>query len=274
MVRTKDQLVQIKITISSWNQGRSRVHPGLLGIPVCSEAKILGIWFSPSMDPEKNYNKNFKGILSKAKQICSSWSHRYLSIKGKVTVANSLITSLFQYPCASIHTPPEVFKELKRIFSYFLWNNKKPKIVYSTLILPLTEGGLNLFDLDSRTQAAHIQVIRRILLYLDHGPALYLRHILKADSLPEVLRLRPRSIPKTISRLPYYNAVFKIWCRVHHFYPTDEISIRREALWNNKWITTSTGPLHNLLWARKGIGVIHDLCHPIEDRLLSHTEVT
>lgn len=267
----------LKINLSKskllYPMGAREEVESIAGIPVCSEAKILGIWFSTSMDSEKNYNKNFKGILTKAKQICSSWSHRSLSIKGKVTVANSLITSLFQYPCASIHTPPEVFSELKRIFSNFLWNNKKPKIAYSTLILPVAQGGLNLFDLESRTQAAHIQAIRRILLYPEHGPALYLQHILKADSLLEVLRSRPKSIPKSISRLPYYNAVFKIWFRAHHLYPTDEISIRREALWNNKWITTPSGPLHNQLWARKGIGVIQDICHPLEDGLLSHTEL-
>lgn len=200
--------------------------------------------------------------------------HRSLSIKGKVTIANSLVISLFQYPCSYIHTPPEVFKELKSIFTKFLWNNKKPKVAYSTLILPVADGGLNLFDLESRAEAAHVQAIRRII----HRPHLrsadYIRHLLKTDELSETFRSRPKSLPITILRIPYYTAVFRTWFRFHNFYPAEENSIRSEALWNNKWITTTNGPLHNHVWARKGIGVIQDICHPHEGRLLSHSELT
>lgn len=153
----------------------------LENIPIQSDAKILGIWFSTVMDNNKNYNNNFKGILSKAKQVCSSWSHRSLSIKGKVTVANSLITSLFQYPCAYIHTPPEVFKERKRILTNFIWNNRKAKIAYNTLIQPVADGGLNLFDLETRTEAAYSQAIRRIPAFPHLRSATYLRHILRAE---------------------------------------------------------------------------------------------
>lgn len=67
--------------------------------------------------------------------------------------------------------------------------------------------------------------------------------------------------------------MFKVWFRFHSFQPTDETSIRQEALWGNKYISNSKGPLQNLSWARKGIRVVQDLCHDTQDRLLSHTEL-
>lgn len=87
--------------------------------------------------------KNYRPLLDRARQICGMWMNRSLSIKGKVTVANSLVTSIFQYPCSYILTPPEMFKEFRSIVSAFIWDNKKSKIAFDTLSLPITEGGLN-----------------------------------------------------------------------------------------------------------------------------------
>lgn len=49
-------------------------------------------------------------------------------------------------------------------------------------------------------------------------------------------------------------------------------------LWNNRttkiaysiFPVAEGGPLHNQVWARKGIGMVQDLCHPHEGRLMSH----
>lgn len=80
-------------------------------IPVRDNAKILGISFFLPQDANRSYENNFKVNLDKARQVCRSWTNRALSLKEKVTVINPLITSLFQYPCAYIHTRPELFKE-------------------------------------------------------------------------------------------------------------------------------------------------------------------
>lgn len=237
------------------------------------ETKILGIWFFAHGDPGKSYVRNFKPILSKARQICNSWTNRSLSIKGKVTVANSLITSLFQYTCSYIHTPPEVFKELRKIITAFLWDTRKPKVAYDTLTLPVAEGGLGLFDLQTRTHAALIQGIRRILHEPRLGPAAFLRQILGITDLKEYFRTKPRQIPTAIKTLPYYNSMFKLWFKLHHFFPLDETSVRQEALWGNKWITNIKGPIQNEAWANRGVLIIQDICHQSEDRLLSHLEM-
>lgn len=216
---------------------------------------------------------NFKMLLDKARKICGTWTNRSLSIKGKVTVANSLITSIFQYPCAYIYTPPQVFKEFKSIISTFIWDNKKAKIAYNSLILPVAEGGLNLIDLEMRTQAALIQMLRRILAKPNTGAAAFLRQTLEVEDLNEEFRTKPMQIHRSIKNLPYYHSIIKLWFKFHPFYPTNETEIRQEAIWDNKWITNAKGPLHNQHWARKGIRVIQDICHPTEGRLLSHIEV-
>lgn len=217
--------------------------------------------------------KNFRPLLDKARQICGTWTNRSLSIKGKVTVANSLVTSIFQYPCSYIYTPPEVFKEFRSIITSFIWDNKKPKIAFNTLSLPIAEGGLNLIDLETRTQAALLQVLRRILAKPKMGAAAYLRATLGSEDLNETFRTKPQQINNSIKDKPYYYTLFRIWFKFHSFQPTDETSIRQESLWGNRWITNANGPLQNFPWAKKGILVVQDLCHPTEGRLMSHIEV-
>lgn len=242
-------------------------------IPIKEEVKILGIWFFSQWSLEKNLQKNFKPLLQKARMICSSWTNRSLSLKGKVTIVNSLITSLFQYACSYIFTPPEVYKEFKKIVTLFLWADRRPKVAYNTLLLPVAEGGLGLIDLQIRTQAALIQGIRRLLHEPRLGAAAYLRGILSTPELAQYFGTKPDKIPNAIKALPYYNTMFQLWSKIHDFYPADETSVRREALWGNRWITNKKGPLRNEAWAKQGIVIIQDLCHHSEGRLLSHLEV-
>lgn len=146
----------------------------LANIPVRDSAHISGIWFFLSHDEHRNYENNFRPLLDKARQICRTWNNRSLSLKGKVTVVNSLVTSVFQYRCTYIHTPPEVFREFRTITTAFLWNNLKAKVAYKTLTLPTSEGGLNLIDLEIRTQAALLQCIRRMLAQPKLGASAFL----------------------------------------------------------------------------------------------------
>lgn len=87
-------------------------------MPVVSSAKILVIWLSLNNSEVTIYHKNYKPILNKIQSVCSSWSLRGLSLKGKVTVANALLVSLLQYPSAIIHTPE---KGLQRVQTNCHW---------------------------------------------------------------------------------------------------------------------------------------------------------
>lgn len=121
----------------------------LEGIPVVSRVKILGVWFTQHSSSADHYQLNFKPQLLKIKGVCNSWNMRSLSIKGKVTIVNSLLVSLLQYQISATYTPPQVFKEYKKLITDFIWNGRKPKIAYSTLILPVAQGGLHLMDLET-----------------------------------------------------------------------------------------------------------------------------
>lgn len=120
----------------------------------CRNEKILGIWFFTNNSETEQYNWNFRLQLLRIRSVCDSWAHRNISIKGKVTIVNSLLVLLLQYPCSSIFTPSMVYKEYKRLVTNFIWKGKRPKVAYDTLTLPINQGGLNLMDLEVRVKVA------------------------------------------------------------------------------------------------------------------------
>lgn len=246
----------------------------LANIPVVSKVKILGIWFMREDTIQNRYLLNFKPQLQRIKAICDSWSLRSVSLKGKVTIVNSLLISLLHYPSSSTFTPPQVFGEYKKMISAFIWNGKKPKVSYDTLVLPVACGGLNLMDLQTRVQVSTLQWVRRLLLNPSSNAALSLPALLGTDNLKAFLSYKLKDEPPGISHDPFYQSLFKLWATLHGYYPENEEDIRRESIWGNKWITADARPIFNDNWESRGIRSIQDICHPTEPRLLSHIELS
>lgn len=247
----------------------------LQNMTVVSSAKILGIWLSLDNSEETTYQKNYKPILDKIRNVCESWSLRGLSLKGKVTVANALLVSLLQYPSAIIHTPQRVFREYKQIVTGFLWNNRKAKISYESIIQPVEGGGLKLIDLDTRVQVNLLQWIKRLLNHPDMNIGPTLRHILKTDDLSIFLSFRKPPLPPDIGKYKFYARMLDVFNKYHDFEPVNEEAIRGEKLWHNPQVG-GRGQGSSIYWPRwdkAGISTVGQICHASENRLLSHFEI-
>ncbi len=62
------------------------------------------------------------------------WKKRTLSIKGKITIVNTLALSPQIYSSSLIETPPENVKETNDIIQNFICEGKTAKIAQNTLI--------------------------------------------------------------------------------------------------------------------------------------------
>lgn len=244
------------------------------GIPVVKRMKILGIWFEAEDSEERSYENNFKPILDRIRSICGSWSNRSLSLKGKVTVVNSLVASLLQYPTSAIYTPQRVFLEYKKIVVKFVWSNKQPKIAYKTLTLPINRGGLKLMDLESRIQVNLLQWIRRLINNPNSSAAGTLRTIIDTDSLETYFAAKRGTRTVLSPTHKFYCSAMVLWDRLHGFEPSNDREVRAEWLWHNKRILKGGKPIDNTAWQRAGIKIISDLCHRNSGIFLSHTELS
>lgn len=245
----------------------------LHGIPVVDKVKILGVWFTGQCSTEDHYLLNFKPQLSKIRGVCESWNARNLSIKGKVTLVNSLMISLLQYQCSLFFTPPQVFRDYRKFVTDFIWNGRKAKVAYATIILPVAQGGLNVMDLETRVMVSTLQWIRRFIKRPESNTALSLAHILRVKSLAPLLASKLGKVPKEVRNVPFYSSLFELWNKNHAFSPSEEGAIRRELIWNNKFITSEGVGFYWKAWESKGISRIMDICQPGEGRLCSHVEL-
>ena len=110
-----------------------------------------------------HYILNYKKRLKTMKNLLSSWKCRYLSLKGKVTVINSLAISPLLYLASVIHVPCRVIQEVKQIVTDFIWNGKPPKIAYNVMIQNIENGGLKLVDFESKVKSLKVGFIKRLL---------------------------------------------------------------------------------------------------------------
>ena len=97
---------------------------------------------------------NYDKTLDKIDDILASWAHRNLTPIGKVTVLNSLISSLLVHKLSALPLPTkQFFDRYKKRITEFLWNSKPAKIVYSKLIQNYDRLGLKLVDLEIKDVA-------------------------------------------------------------------------------------------------------------------------
>ena len=87
-------------------------HDNLFGLDWTEEA-IHTLSVSLSGDENDHYILNYKKRLKNMKNLLSSWECRRLSLKGKVTVINTLAVSPLLYLASVIHVPAQVIQEVK-----------------------------------------------------------------------------------------------------------------------------------------------------------------
>ena len=101
---------------------------------------ILGVWVVHT--DQQNFERNIQPLMQKAKAVLELWHHRNMSLFGKILVINALVASFFVYRFSVLRTLPRFYvKDIKTIFSDFIWNQKKPKITYLVLEGLKTDGG-------------------------------------------------------------------------------------------------------------------------------------
>lgn len=160
-----------------------------------------------------------------------------------------------------------------RTLQEFIWDGKRPRIAYKTLILPIARGGLKLMDLDIRIQSNYLQWVRRVLRNPLSNTAAFLCKLTGYSSLVDYFAAKWEDNPEWTTKHKFYARMHQIWNKFHCFQPTDEQGVRDEILWHNRWITSGGSPLLFPGCQRAGIRTISDICHENEARTLSHQEL-
>lgn len=212
--------------------------------------------------------------LNKIQSIWSAWINRSLSLKGKVLLISSLMSSILQYPAANTKTPTRVLVEFKKICTDFFWNGRRGKVAYKVLIQDIHEGGLKLPDLATRIKTSHLYWIKHFWDHPESTMALILGDSLKTDNVCYLLESKTQLAPKIHQAHSFLRDILMTWANLHIKEPKEELDLQKELLWDNSYIRIQQKPVTWPRWKEVGILRIKDLIHETQPRFLSHTELT
>ena len=97
-------------------------------------------------------NSDWKHIEEKFQKRLSSWKSKLLSVGGRLTLINSVLTSLPMFMFSFFEVPKEVLKKIETFRSRFFWQNEEQKKKYrltkwNVLCTPKDQGGMGILNL-------------------------------------------------------------------------------------------------------------------------------
>lgn len=198
---------------------------------------ILGISFSHN----QSYIliNNIDRVFEKFKAILNLWRQRKLTLYGKSLVVKVLALSQLQFVFSNMYFPKQYVKKVKDEIVNFLWNGKKAKIKYGTLINDYDKGGIKLPDIETMIKANRV---RWAIKVLNSDKSSYWRIFgdkwtERTGGLRFIENLDPTRFFAINNKLPmFYVEIFQAWCQVCNTEVHSEEDILRQPLFLNEKI--------------------------------------
>jgi exonuclease III len=110
----------------------------------CTEPfRYLGYYLPYTTRQRAHLEDNLIAIV---KSGCKIYSQRQVSIRGRVTIMNTLILTKVWYPLRLFKPTAKFFNTLKMLIYQFIWQKKTPRIRKEVIFLPWESGGLKVHD--------------------------------------------------------------------------------------------------------------------------------
>ena len=221
----------------------------------------------------ENYMFNFKPRITTLKNVLHLWRQRSLSLKGKITVLNSLALAPLIYVSSVTETPARVITEIQDLIMDFVWEGKQPKIAKNVLMQSIENGGLKLCNFEIKTQALKLAWINRIIRGKDSKWVAILKYYLKCKDIELYLTCKHNHII-SIDYIPiFYRSMLNSWIKLYCKEPVSIAEIQNEVIWDNRFIECDKKPIHWDSWLQAGIIRIRDLLDS-KGQFLSHEHLS
>ena len=119
--------------------------------------KILGVWFGPDLQLEKNWSE----VLEKVVAATDLWLRRRLSLKGRAEVCCSHIYSLVVYQLSVLPIPSTILFKLEMILFQFVWAKRFPLVRWVICYLHPPEGGLGVPNVETQRHTLRLIFLDR-----------------------------------------------------------------------------------------------------------------
>ena len=127
-----------------------------LGFTAVNSVTILGLEIEGDSGI---FNNSFEKICTKIQRNISVWKRFNLSLPGRICIAKTMLYSQINYLGCFLEIPPPFMKRMSDLITNFVCG--EINIASKRLFLPVTMGGLGLFELDAFLAAQKCSWIQR-----------------------------------------------------------------------------------------------------------------
>ena len=256
-----------------YNIGNTVINETKLQGPKFEKTPIQLLGITVTDDENISIEQNFTPRVKAIENILKHWSRRKLSLKGKITVINSLALSLIVYPASNLSTPNLILESLQSLFYEFLWDGKRPKIAAKTIENTISLGGLKMPNIFLKVQAWQTSWLRRAILNPTSNWLLILNKIIGTTTFPYLIHGNCSPDEKILNNIPnFYRTILKTWYSIKDKTENHVLDIPSQPLWFNKQITVDNKIMFKQTWYNHGILYIQDLLNN-NGEFLSHSDV-
>ena len=196
----------------------------ILGVIITNNIKEMGVI-------------NYEIAIEKMEKVLNIWKSRSLTMIGRVLIVNTLAMSLFTHKFTVLPAPTdEQYAKIKDTVVKFIWEGKRPKIAYQSLIQAVPQGGLKLIDAKIKNDSCKIKWVQKLL---DESTPFWKSIAHKELPIkPKVLietNLSPHYWRTATKKTYIWQHILQSWtCLKSRDLCKDEIAIQQ--LWYNRYI--------------------------------------
>ena len=146
------------LLIGHWTDRQTPKLPGDLGWGR-QGLRVLGVF----LGTEEYERKNWDGVLEKVCARLTKWKWLLfkLSYRGRVLIANNLVTSALWHRLTVLPPPRGLIEDIQKKIVDFFWSGRHWTRA-AVLYLPVQEGEQGLVDITSRVAAVRLQTTQRL----------------------------------------------------------------------------------------------------------------
>ena len=236
-----------------------------------TDINILGIVLD-----EDDVHGTYSKLIEKMESVTRLWRGRGLTMKGKITVINSLVASLLVYHMQMLPTIDKNIEiKINRVIERFIWNGRKPKLHTNILNKAVADGGMNLFDPVCRDISLKVAWVSRLNLMDDAARALAL-YAMKPVFLNQefwYLNIKMDDVGIICNPNKFWKSVITVWCKVNYHDVESIEQLCRERILYNSHIRLANKPFCIRKLANKGVYEILDIYCSNENQFYTHKEI-
>jgi len=218
--------------------------------------RYLGIYIG--YDTSETLKWNWTNKIELFQKTLDCWRTRDLTIYGRSIIIKTLALAKLTYSATMLPIPVEVYSLLNKKIDNFIWKGRKRRIKHQILYKPITEGGINLINIEAHFQALKASWVPRLLNHTNDAWTCIPQYYLNLFG-PNLMILNfnfdnPVLFPE-ISKLPlfYQEIIISFNKAKGENKPINKTQFLNSTIWGNKHFIVNNRILYNKNWVKDGI---------------------